>query len=198
MTQVGCCGGVTFMLNLDALTAQPELCGAGVVLRQLDASHIDGTWQALHDPESIRFTGTHAAFSREQVERYLADRPGAPDRADWAVLRAGDGAYLGEAVLNELDAPNESMSFRIALAGPHAFGRGHGTEATRLVLDFAFDTVGLHRVGLEVFDFNARARRVYEKCGFVREGVLRDALLWEGRRHDALVMSVLATDRALR
>lgn len=182
------------MLNLDALAAQPELPGDAVVLRQLDASHLDGVWQSLHDPETVRYTGTHATFTREQVERFLAARPAATDRADWAVTRAADGAFLGEVVLQELDASNESMSLRIALGGPHVFGRGYGTEATRLVLDFAFESVGLHRVGLEVFDFNTRAQRVYEKCGFVREGVLRDALLWNGTRHDTVVMSILSTD----
>jgi RimJ/RimL family protein N-acetyltransferase len=182
------------MLNLHALAAHPELYGDAVVLRRLDASYFDGVWQSLHDPESVRLTGTPATFTRERVERYLADRPMAKDRADWAITRAADGAFLGEVVLNELDAPNESMSFRIALGGPYAFGRGYGTEATRLVLGFAFDTVGLHRVGLEVFDFNTRAQRVYEKCGFVREGVLRDALLWHGTRHDTVVMSILSTD----
>jgi RimJ/RimL family protein N-acetyltransferase len=105
-----------------------------------------------------------------------------------------DGEYLGEVVLMDLDAANESIEFRIALAGPHAFGRGYGTEAVRLVLDFAFERVGVHRVGLDVADYNPRAQHVYEKCGFVVEGVQREAILWEGKRYDSVLMSVLATD----
>jgi uncharacterized membrane protein YdjX (TVP38/TMEM64 family) len=54
--------------------------------------------------------------SAGQVERYLLSRPGASDRADWAVLRAEDEAYLGEVVLNELDAPNESMKYHAVAA----------------------------------------------------------------------------------
>jgi RimJ/RimL family protein N-acetyltransferase len=50
-------------------------------------------------------------------------------------------------------------------------------------------------VSLGSYDFNPRARRVYEKCGVVHEGRLRDALLWDGRWHDELRMSVLSTDR---
>jgi len=53
---------------------------------------------------------------------------------------------------------------------------------------------GLHGVGLEVYDFNPRAIACYRKCGFVEEGRPRDAPLWEGRWHDALLMSVLSTD----
>ncbi|GHE85800.1 hypothetical protein GCM10014715_47620 [Streptomyces spiralis] len=57
-----------------------------------------------------------------------------------------------------------------------------------------FEQLGLHRISLEVYAFNPRARRVYEKVGFLAEGVLRDALLWEGERVDAAVMSILAPE----
>ena len=183
-------------MNLDVFCPQPELTGPTVVLRQLDETYLDDVWEALHDNEVRRFTGTHTAFSRQAMADWLARRPEQEDRADWAVVR--DGEYLGEVVLNDVDPGNESASFRIALAGPHVFGRGYGTEATRLVLDFAFETAKLHRVSLEVFEFNTRARRAYEKCGFVAEGVLRDALLWDGDRHDVIAMSVLAPDWRLR
>nr|WP_281372084.1 GNAT family protein [Modestobacter versicolor] len=148
----------------------------------------------LHEPEGRRLTGTHATFTRDQVVGYLDSRAEQVDRADWAALRISDGAFLGEAVVNDLDPENESASYRIALAGPSVFGQGFGTEVTRLVVDHVFAATGLHRLGLEVFAFNARARRVYEKCGFQVEGRLRDALLWDGERHDVLVMSVLRTD----
>ena len=62
-----------------------------------------------------------------------------------------------------------------------------GTEATRLIVGYGFEKLGLHRISLEVYAFNPRARRAYEKVGFVAEGVLRDALLWEGERVDATV-----------
>jgi hypothetical protein len=69
-------------------------------------------------------------------------------------VRLADGAVLGEAVVNELDAPNAAANFRIALVGPEAFGQGYGTEATRLVVAYALDVAGLHRLHLEVYDFN--------------------------------------------
>jgi RimJ/RimL family protein N-acetyltransferase len=73
-------------------------------------------------------------------------------------------------------------------------GRGLGTEATRLIVGYGFDQLGLHRIELEVYAFNPRARRAYEKVGFVAEGVLRDALWWDGEWVDAVVMSMLETD----
>ena len=72
--------------------------------------------------------------------------------------------------------------------------RGLGSEATRLIVDYALDNVGLHRLELEVYAFNPRARHVYERAGFVYEGTRRDALLWDGEWVDAISMAILATD----
>jgi RimJ/RimL family protein N-acetyltransferase len=77
------------------------------------------------------------------------------------------------------------------MLGPSGQGRGLGTEATRLLLGYAFEHLPLHRIELEVYAFNPRARRAYEKAGFVVEGRRRDALLYDGERVDAIVMSVL-------
>ncbi|MEC3981560.1 GNAT family N-acetyltransferase [Amycolatopsis sp. H20-H5] len=183
------------MIAIEALIVQPELRGERVLLTQLDGRFADGLWSSLQDPENIRLTGTHQTFTRAQIDDWAATRPGREDRADYALVRISDGAFLGEVVLNDIDEDNDSASFRISLAGAHLFGLGYGTEATRLALDYAFDVLGLHRVGLEVFAHNPRAERVYEKCGFVREGVLRDALRWEREWHDVVRMSVLVGDR---
>jgi RimJ/RimL family protein N-acetyltransferase len=182
------------MVPADAFRHVPVLTGSRVRLEPLGPAVLEPYWQALEDPEGRRLTGTHAEFTREQAENWLRTRAEHHDRADWAAVRIEDGEYLGEAVVLDLDAENESAGYRVALAGPHVYGRGYGTEVTRLVVDHALDTVGLHRLELEVFAYNPRARRVYEKCGFRLEGRRRDALLWEGSRHDVLVMSVLRTD----
>ncbi len=60
-----------------------------------------------------------------------------------------------------------------------------------MLIDHAFANIPVHRISLEVFSFNERAAAVYEKIGFQREGVLRDALWWDNQAYDAIVMSVL-------
>ncbi|WP_245607233.1 GNAT family N-acetyltransferase [Pseudonocardia spinosispora] len=182
------------MISADVFRDQPALAGATVRLEPLTPAVLDAYLRGLDDPEVIRLTGSHASVGPDVIEHWLRTRRDHHDRADWAIIRCRDGAFLGEAVINDLDTDNHSANYRIWLAGPEVFGRGYGSEATRLVVDYALDHVGLHRLSLEVFDHNPRARRAYEKCGFTVEGRLRDALLWEGKRHDALVMSVLRTD----
>ncbi|MCP2251564.1 Protein N-acetyltransferase, RimJ/RimL family [Prauserella aidingensis] len=182
------------MIPSDVFRDLPVLTDDRVRLVPLGEEHFDGVRRMLDDPEVRRLTGTHHTFTDEEVRRLLATRSDHHDRADWAITDAATGAFLGEAVLHELDPPNAAAGYRIALLGPEAFSRGYGTASTRLVRDYAFDVAGLHRVGLEVFDFNVRAQRVYEKCGFVREGIHRQAIWWNGIWHDMITMGIVASD----
>ena len=177
-----------------ALTQQATLMTDRLRLEQLGPAHFPGTWAALADEESNRLTGTHATFTPEAVRDHLGRLPGRADRADWAVVRQIDGAHVGEAVLNELDPDNLSMNYRILLFPDGGQGQGFGVEVTRAVLTYGFDVVGLHRISLGVYAFNPRARRVYERCGFVVEGTERDALRWNGRWVDQIRMAMLASD----
>lgn len=182
------------VIAADTFREQPVLTGERVRLEPLTPAVLDPYWAFLLDAETKRLTGSHADFTRDQAAAWLSTRADQYDRADWAAVRISDGAFLGEAVIADLDPVNESASYRIALAGPAVFGRGYGTEITRMVVAYALETVGLYRLSLEVYDHNPRAQRVYVGCGFREEGRLRGALLWEGRRHDAVAMSILRTD----
>ncbi|WP_454048395.1 GNAT family N-acetyltransferase [Cellulomonas sp. Marseille-Q8402] len=181
------------MIPADALAPVPTLVTPRLRLVPLGPEHLDDTWAALQEPEHLRLTGTRAAFTREQVLAHLEGVGTDDERGDWAITRADDGRYLGEVVLNDLAADDRAMNVRIALA-PGMPGQGYGTEAMTAVLDHAFDAVGLHRVSLDVFAFNPRAQRSYEKAGFVVEGRQRDTLLWDGEWTDSVLMGVLATD----
>ncbi len=178
----------------DVFATVPTLTSERLRLEPLGPEHFAGSWAALHDEESMRLTGTQSTFTEDQIRSWLAGLAARQNRADWAVLRLEDGAHIGEVVLNDLDPRNESMNFRIALSGDGARGRGYGTEATRAVLNHAFDVVGLHRVSLDVYSFNPVAQRVYEKSGFLVEGRQRHTLNWDGKWVDSILMGLLATD----
>ena len=173
---------------------KPVLAGEKVTLRPVTVDDAPGLLELLADPESSRLTATRLGPDRETAERWYATRAEHEDRLDLAIVENTTGAYVGEVVLNDLHADNRSCGFRISLVGPRVFGRGYGTEATRLVLRHAFETVGIHRVELDVYAFNPRARHVYEKVGFVLEGTKREALLWDGEWIDADVMAMLESD----
>ena len=175
-----------------SFAAKPTLTGDRVILRPTGPQDVDDLMANLSEAELVRLTGTHRAFTRTEIEEYCSSRAGTGDRLDLAVLDRSSGEYLGELAITELDPDNRSCGFRIALRTA-ATGRGYGTDATRLILDHVF-ALGVHRVELEVYAFNPRARHVYEKAGFVHEGTLRQALRWDGEWVDAAIMAVLATD----
>lgn len=177
---------------------KPTLAGKHVTLRPVGPEHVDGLWELVNDPETVRLTGSHGRPDREALKAWYGSRGTQDDRLDLAICTTEDDTYVGEIVLNELDADNLSCNLRIALIGPRAYGRGYGTEAIRLTLDHVFRTTALHRVGLEVYAFNERAVHVYRKIGFVQEGVCRDVLLLDGERYDSVIMSILAPDWTVR
>lgn len=188
------------IITMPTFADKPTILGARVTLRPMVASDAAAMWRDAFDEEVTHFTGTHADFTREQIDAWCATRGEQADRLDLGVTDTETGAWLGEIVINDWDADNRSCSFRIAL-GATARNRGVGTEATQLIVDYVFDEIDdppVNRVSLEVFDFNPRGLAVYEKVGFLPEGVLREALFWNGEFHDAIVMSILRRDRERR
>ena len=177
---------------------KPVLRGERVTLRPITVRDAEAMFAGLSDEEAMELTGTQRTFTLEQVRAFCARVAEADDRLDYAVTLPDDPGYKGEVVLNSIDWDNRSAGFRIALSGPENRGKGYGTEATGLILAHAFDTLRLHRVELEVYDFNPRAQHVYKKLGFVQEGVLRDTLLWKGEYRSAIKMSLLGPDYRAR
>ena len=105
-----------------------------------------------------------------------------------------DGHYIGHVGLTIADESNKRGRFVIGIENPQCWGKGYGTEVTRLMLRYAFETLELHRVELRVAAYNARAIRCYEKCGFRHEGVERDSFFVDGEWHDDLLMAILRQD----
>ncbi|MET8905231.1 GNAT family N-acetyltransferase [Streptomyces sp. NPDC048232] len=172
-------------------SAKPVLTGERTVLRPFTAGDADVMWEIVNDPEVVRFTfepGTE--ITRERLRSWYGVRTADPDRLDLAVTDRATGELVGEVVLYDWDPAARSCTFR-TLIGARGRGRGLGSEATRLIVGHAFERVGLHRVQLEVYAHNPRARRVYEKAGFVVEGIRREAALRDGVWVDDVLMAVL-------
>ncbi|MGN6325151.1 GNAT family N-acetyltransferase [Pseudolysinimonas sp.] len=127
--------------------------------------------------------------------RSHASGPSSRDRRGFAVETVEEpNRLLGFVTLSGIEAQHRSAEFAIAL-DPSSGGHGYGVDATRTMVRYGFREVGLHRVWLNVWAYNDRAIRTYRRAGFVEEGRLRDAVFHDGRWHDELVMSALATDQ---
>ena len=132
-----------------------------------------------------------APMTAEEADRWYARlcEGLAKGHLTWAI--EVEGRCIGTAGLHAIDETHRRARYAVAIFDPAAWGQGFGTEATRLVLAYAFDTLGLHRVDLRVLSYNRRAIACYEKCGFRPEGIERECALVAGEWHDDIMMSVL-------
>lgn len=142
-----------------------------------------------HPDWSERDSAAHVFGSRQAWDAG-ADR-------SWAVLDAGSMRYLGEVSLSEPDrkASRVNLAWWVRRS---AMGRGVATAAARLVLHEALVELGFNRVEILVAVNNPASRRVAEKLGAVREGLLRERIQLRGRAWDAELWSVLLRDLAPR
>lgn len=157
-----------------------DLRGERVHLRLLRATDKGQYYAAAFeepDQEASFFTGSDGQYAREQVEKYIDKIIADEARYDFLIFSQEDD-LLGELVIGGIDAVAKSASYRICLFNSRQFNRGFGTEASKLVLKYCFEELGLNRIELEVYAFNHRAQRVYEKLGFVWEGIKREALFF--------------------
>lgn len=181
------------------LAHKPTLTGSRIQLRPFNDQAIEAMLQILQEPEVLVKTGSVSSSDQKQdldqeaVRAWYSRRNDKKNRLDLAIYIPETDQYVGEVVFNEYDARNKSVNYRIAI-GQGGRNRGYGTEATKLMVDYGFEQLGLNRIELEVLDFNARARHVYTSCGFVAEGRRRQAYLLDGQYHDAVLKSVLRSD----
>lgn len=145
------------------------------------------------DKETARLTGCKEYFSKDEVISFFLKSIEETDRYHFLII-SPDNRIIGETVINEIDNQTKSANFRIGIFQSSEQGKGIGTWAVETTRDFAFETLKLHRLSLDVFSFNTRAEKCYLKAGFKREDVLRDAILNGNEYADDILMSILENE----
>ncbi|KOO52028.1 GNAT family N-acetyltransferase [Viridibacillus arvi] len=145
--------------------------------------------------EEIRYmTGTKSNFTLNQIKAHINNLNNDSSRYDFAICLKESDQMIGELSIFEIDEEDKKAGFRISMSSIKLTGKGYGTEAIIIVLRFVFEELKLNRLQLEVFSHNLRGIRVYEKVGFVKEGVLRESLYYNGTYSDEIIMSILRKD----
>jgi RimJ/RimL family protein N-acetyltransferase len=130
----------------------------------------------------------------DELDRFFQLRALGHESVTMAIHERSANRLIGSCAFSQVDGENGSAMFHITIGEKDAWGHGYGTEATQLMLDHAFGTLGLHRIALTVFEFNERALRAYRRCGFLVEGRARESIWRDGRWWDEIAMSVLASE----
>ncbi|MFL5754686.1 MAG: GNAT family N-acetyltransferase [Chloroflexota bacterium] len=169
--------------------------GENVVLRRHTRDNLAAFLRWYSDPEVARLTRYQEGPMRtDEIERFFAARALGVDSLAMGIHVRDDERLIGSCAFSQLDPENGSVLYHITIGEKDAWGRGYGTEATALMLGHAFETLGLHRVALSVFEFNERAIRSYRRVGFTIEGRSRQAIRRGGRWWDEVHMSFLAEE----
>lgn len=170
----------------------PFLIGPRLYLRPPEVEDAPTLCAWLNHPEVRRTLARSTPLSRCAEEQLLRGLDPSHDLILVIVLQDGDRP-IGLVGLHSTKSPR-ARELGVLIGDPTCWDHGYGREAIGLLLDHAFGDLDLHRIQLLVHEENARAVTCYERLGFVREGVLRDAHFRDGRFGNDLVMSVLAPE----
>jgi RimJ/RimL family protein N-acetyltransferase len=112
----------------------------------------------------------------------------------FSIIERSSGRVVGNCGIFDVQLPHRRAEVGILIGEPDARGRGYGTEAMRLLVDYAFTAAGMHSLMLWVYEFNPAARRCYEKVGFREVGRRRESRWFNGRYWDEIAMDILASE----
>ena len=171
-----------------------HLEGYRIFLRELRESDAEQMLKTSKNEEIRYMTGTKHTLTIDMIKDYIEKVSKDPSRFDFAICLKEDETMIGDLSIFDIDEDDRKAYFRIALSTIGLTGKGYGTEAIKTVLPFVFEDLGLNRLQLEVYNHNPRAIRAYEKCGFVKEGVLRKSLRYNGKYSDEIIMAMLKED----
>src|SRR5512142_3232804 len=168
--------------------------GAHLRLRAIERSDLPCFQQWLNDPEVTDGLSTYLPLSMTEEEQWCGRMSRLqPEEKPLANDLKEDGGWrlIGDIGFFNVEWTNRSAEFGLFIGDKSVWNKGYGTETVQLLLKHGFETLNLHRIYLRVYSTNPRAKRSYEKAGFVLEGTMREAVYRHGRYADVHFMSVL-------
>ncbi len=172
-----------------------ELRGEHVILRALEREHCHTLWEMTEIAEDVPTEHVQPGLAQENADKWFEEIQGKQGQTgvDFGVFTL-EGKIMGHVQLHSIDWQDRSAELGLGFAKVSDRGKGYGTNALQLIVRYAFDHLGLHRLAANPVAFNSPAIRVLEKCGFQLEGHQRDAFFFGGRWYDRVVFSILEAE----
>lgn len=171
--------------------------GPRLRLRPLERADIPAMLVWLADPEVRATLSIYRPLNGVEEAQWFESNAAAGDKQAWGIeIPNGNGGWwlIGNCGFHSLNWRVRKAELGIVIGDKSQWDKGYGTEAVRVLVDWAFGTLNLNRVELAVYARNARAQRAYTKAGLVVEGTLRQASYYNGRYDDVIQMAVLRQD----
>ena len=170
------------------------IIGDTVRLRGIEKEDLPLFVNWLNDPDVRRYLSLYSPLSNAQEEKWFEDLAShclAEQPLMIETLDEGTWRPLGNISFLNVDQQSRNAELGIFIGEKGFWGKGIGTKAIALMLDYGFMTLNLHRIYLRVFYPNQRGIHCYEKLGFKHEGNMREAYYLDGEYIDVLFMSIL-------
>jgi UDP-4-amino-4,6-dideoxy-N-acetyl-beta-L-altrosamine N-acetyltransferase len=168
--------------------------GNRVYLRAPEEAEIDLFLAWMNNPEIYRYLNRIRPVGRAEEKEWIGNLHKRENDVVFLIAAKEGERPIGCCGLHRINHPNRAAQLGIVIGEEEFQNRGFGREAMDLLCEYGFQVLNLNRIGLEVYDYNERAFRCYEKVGFRREGRLRQARFWEGRYRDILQYGLLAEE----
>lgn len=169
------------------------LTGQSIALRALELSDGDALWRWFADREVVRYSLSMWLFptSRHETQTWLERTISDKHTLTLGIVERSSSALIGFAGIASISLINRSGEYFILIGNKACWSRGYGTAVTNLIVAYGFATLNLYRIALTVSNINRAGVTAYERAGFTREGVLRQACYRDGQYHDKIVMAIL-------
>lgn len=170
--------------------------GEKVKLRAYKREDIKLACEYMNDSELKRLLVNKIPYPMilEQEEKWFESLLDLKDSYNFAIEDLETGKYIGGCGINKINWLNRSVIIGIFIGDKDYWGRGYGTDAVKVLVKFIFEQMNINKIKLNVFSFNKRAIRCYEKCGFQVEGVFKQELFRDGQYHDEYAMALFFED----
>lgn len=177
-------------------TGTINLKTARLILRNLkpkDVSRDYADW--LNDPEINKYLGcANTVQTIETCREYVRAHQKCGNAALAGIFLKKGGMHIGNLTLSAVDPRNKTASIGISIGRREYAGKGLAREALDAVVRYCFKRLGLHRLWAGVHVSNSRSLNLFIKCGFKKEGLLREAVVIDGKFEDGYIFSILEKD----
>lgn len=165
------------------------LIGENTYLRPLEKEDLEKGLELYNDPEIRYLSRTDDMPSNRAQMEEMFEKINKNKDEIFLVICLNDDTQIGMVDLH-LQPLHRRAKMGISIDKSH-WGKGYGTEDTVLALNYLFNTLNMHRVEVWVIEFNERSLHLFEKLGFKKEGVTRDAAFKDGSYHSVINLGIL-------
>ncbi|MCG3226219.1 MAG: GNAT family N-acetyltransferase [Candidatus Heimdallarchaeota archaeon] len=181
----------------DLIAKKSPFIGEKIILRAIERDDIDSIMEYWNTYETRVGKGKFIPESRKQREEWIEKTTKDAKQGKgftFAIIEKLSDQFLGACSLKRINAVNRGAFLSISIYNPENHDKGYGTEAVKCLLRIGFDILNLHRIELHVYEFLESAIHVYEKLGFKKTGVRREASFIAGEYRNDLIMDILETE----